>query len=166
MKKMKKQRGATIIELIISAGLFITLISLASVSFIQALRTQRIVTNLSASMNDVTFVMEQISREVRVGFSMNGGGGSVDFNNPDGDRIFYKFIGSGIGRCINICASNSAYKIITSPDVEIDNLEFILQGTETSDGESPRVTIIASIIAENQIRVNLQTTISSRILDT
>jgi len=166
MKKMKKQRGATIIELIISAGLFITLISLASVSFIQALRTQRIVTNLSASMNDVTFVMEQISREVRVGFSMNSSGGSMDFINSDGDRIFYKFIGSGIGRCMNSCASDGDYKLLTSPDVEIDNLEFILQGTSSGDGESPRVTIIASIISESQIRVNLQTTISSRILDT
>jgi len=166
MKNMKKQKGATIIELIISAGLFVILISLASTSFIQALRTQRIVTKLSASMNDVAFVTEKIAREVRVGFSISGGGGSMDFINPDGDRIHYKFIGSGIGRCVNACASDGTYKLLTSPDVEIDNLEFILQGTSSGDGEPPRVTIVTSIITENQIRINLQTTISSRILDT
>lgn len=166
MKNIRKQRGATMVELIISTGLFVILISIASTSFIQALRTQRIVTNLSASMNDIAFVMEQISREVRVGFSINGGGGSMDFINPDGDRIHYKFIGSGIGRCVNSCTSDGSYKLLTSPDVEIDSLEFILQGASSGDGEPPRVTIIASIIAENKIRINLQTTVSSRILDT
>lgn len=166
MKRMKKQKGATIIELIISGGLFVILISLASGSFIQALRTQRVVTNLSASMNDVAFVMEQISREIRVGFSIKGGGGSMDLINADGDRIFYKFMESGIGRCVNACTSDGDYKLMTSPDVEIDNLEFILRGNSLGDGEPPRVTIVTSIISENQIRVNLQTTISSRILDT
>lgn len=161
------QKGATIVELIISVGLFVVLISLASTSFVQALRTQRIVTSISASMNDVAFVTEQIAREVRVGFSISGSvtGDSIDFTNSDGDVIFYKFIGQGIGRCINSCGPDSDYKMLTSPDVEIDNVEFILQGT-SSDGEPPRVTIIVSVIAENQVRINLQTTISSRILDT
>jgi len=166
MKSIKMQKGATIVELIISGGLFIVLISIASVSFVQALRTQRVVTNISASMNDVAFVMEQIGREVRIGFSISGGGNTIIFTNSDGDAVYYKFIGSGIGRCINSCSSNSDYELLTSPDVEIDNLEFILQGVAAGDGEPPRITIIASVIGDNQTRINLQTTISSRILDT
>ena len=155
-----RRRGFTIVELLVSMGLFVVLVSLASGSFIQALRTQRIVTNLSISMNDASFVVEQIAREVRVSFNFNGGGSTFNFTNPEGNSVSYSLINEGIQRCEGGC------EIITSPDVKIDNLEFILRGNAPTDGKPPRVTILVSIVGEKEIRVHLQTTISSRILDT
>lgn len=156
-----RRRGFTMIELLVSTGLFVVLISIASGAFIQALRTQRIVTNLSISMNDASFVMEQISREVRVGFNFNGGGSAFNFTNPKGKSISYSLVGNGIKRC-----ESGGCKIITSPDVKIDNLSFILQGNKPGDLLPPRVTILMSVVSEKEIKVHLQTTISSRILDT
>lgn len=157
----RKRGGFTIVELLVSTGLFVILVSLASSSFIQALRTQRIVTNLSISMNDASFVIEQIAREVRVGFNFNGGGSTFNFTNPGGYSVSYSLSGTGIWRC-----EGGSCDIITSPDVKIDNLGFILQGNAPGDGEPPRVTILISIVGEKEIKVHLQTTISSRILDT
>jgi len=160
--KGKRQKGFTITELIISSGLFVVLISLASGAFIQSLRTQRIVTNLSASMNDVAFVTEQISREIRTGFGFTSGGDSLSFTNARGESVTYSADGSKIRRR----EGAGEWKNLTGDGVNIDNLEFILQGESSGDGEPPRITILMSVLGEKEIRVNLQTTVSSRILDT
>jgi len=167
--KIKKQKGSisskhnrdgfTIIELIISSALFVVLISLATGAFLQTLRTQKIVTDLSASMNDVSFVTEQISREVRTGFSFNSSGNVLNFRNAKGDAVSYSLVSKSIQRC-----ENGPCRTLTSSGVNIDRLTFILQGAGT-DGEPPRVTILMSVLGEQDIRINLQTTISSRILD-
>jgi len=170
--KSKSGAGFTIIELIISTALFVTLVSISSGAFVQTLRNQRIVTRLSESMSNTTFVIEQISREIRTGFSFNVSGGSnggdkLQFINSSGETISYKLIDSGIARCEgSSCASDNKYDALTSERVEIDNLKFIPQGVSSGDGEPPRITILISILGGNDIKVQLQTTISSRIIDT
>ena len=159
---MNKEGGFTLIELLIASGVFIILVSLASGAFIQTLRTQRVVTNLSASMNNVSFTMEQIAREVRTGFSFNTVGDSeLNFTNSSAESVSYEVVEGGIQRC-----ADGNCKILTAPDVNIDKMEFILQGASSGDNEPPRVTILFSVVGEKDIRVNMQTTISSRILDT
>lgn len=158
--------GFTLIELIIASSLFVVLISVASGAFINTLRTQRIIMNLSESMNNTSFTIEQIAREVRVGFQFEGGGDTLEFTNSSGDLVKYTLVSldsntKGIERSEN----GGVGETITSPDVNIDNLEFILQGEEAGDGEPPRITILISVKSEKDIKVNLQTTISSRVLD-
>ena len=152
--------GFTLVELLISSGIFVILISLASGAFINALRTQRIITSLSEDMNNVSFTIEQIAREVRVGFLFSGGGDTLRFTNSDAVNVSYSLSDGGIERCEeNDCS------IITAPDVEVESLEFILQGENQGDGEPPRVTILITVVGEKDIKVNMQTTISSRNLD-
>lgn len=156
--------GFTLLELMISSAIFIVLIAVASGTFISAIRTQRTITNLSEAMNNASFVIEQISREIRVGFQFTGGGNSLQFINSDGDAIEYRFIDNGIQRN----EASSGWETLTSEDVNIGNAEFILQGhnpSGMSDGEPTRVTIVVSVVGEKNIAVNLQTTISSRNLD-
>lgn len=157
--------------------MFIVLVGLASGVFIQTLRTQRIVTSLSVTMNDVAFVIETIAREIRTGSSFNNTSGEVDtlqFINDDGDEVSYKLITytnegqsvNGVGRCINDCSSDNDYEIMTSPEVGLDELKFILLGTQAGDNFPPRITVILGVTSEQEITTHLQTTISSRILDT
>jgi len=157
----KKQEGFTLIELMVSSAIFVVLISVASGTFISALRTQRIVTDLSESMNNVSFVIEQIAREIRVGFEFSGGGKRLQFTNSDGVLIEYRHLDKGIQRREN----SEGWETITSPDVEVGDLRFLLRGEESGDGEPPRVTITMSVVGEKGIEVNLQTTVSSRNLD-
>ena len=161
-----KTRGFTLMELMIATSLFVILIAIASGAFINTLRAQRIITNLSESMNNVALAIEQIAREIRVGFSFEGGGKILEFINSSGNGVTYELRqqqdsdNSGIWRCEN----GSDCEFITSPEVNIDRLEFILRGNG-SDREPPRVTILISVVGEKDIRVDLQTTISSRIID-
>jgi len=156
----KSGAGFTLIELLISSGIFVILISLASGAFINALRTQRIITNLSENMNNVSFAMEEIAREVRVGFLFSKSGDTLKFTNSSGADVSYGLVDGGIERC-----ENNECSRITAEDVKIDNLQFILQGEGQGDGEAPRVTMLITVVGEKDIRVNLETTISSRNID-
>lgn len=166
MRKLKENMGFTLVELMISSSVFVILIAVVSGTFINALRTQRIITNLSESMNNASFAIEEMSREIRVGFGFGVVGDSLSYLNSFGDEIVYRRDEHddtgvyGIERC-----ENSSCEFVTSPDVNIENLEFILQGTEEGDGLPPRVTILMTVLGEREIRVNLQTTISSRVLN-
>ena len=156
------KHGFTLIELMIASGLFVILISIASGAFINTLRTQRIITNFSESMNNVSFAIEQIAREVRVGFQFSGGGDTLQFINSSGVDVIYRLSADNeIERCENVINCEP----ITVQNVNVDRLEFILQGEEADDGEPPRITILISVKGEKSININLQTTISSRILD-
>ena len=166
----KENGGFTLVELMIASGLFIILISIATGAFINTLRTQRIITNLSESLNNTSFAIEQIAREVRVGFGFESGGDedTLQFFNSSGNEVIYSLKnngdGNGDGQGIERCESGEC-RMITAPEVNISNLKFILQGDSEGDGEPPRVTILISVMGEKGIKVNMQTTISSRILD-
>jgi len=101
-----------------------------------------------------------MAREIRVGFQFSDGGDTLRFVNSNGEDVIYRLLDKGIERC-----EDASCETITTPDVNVDNLEFILQGEENGDGEPPRITILISILGEKDISVNLQTTISSRVLD-
>src|SRR3972149_3143400 len=94
-----KTRGFTLMELMIAPSLFVILIAIASGAFINALRTQRIITDLSESMNNVSLAIEQIAREVRVGFGFSGSGDTLNFINSDGVEVTYRLDGNSIYRC-------------------------------------------------------------------
>lgn len=164
-----RNSGFTLIELVVSAGLFLILVGLAAGTFVNTLRAQRAVVGLTEDMNNAAFVIEQIAREVRVGFDFESAASdTLTFTNADGDDVSYGLIAvdgtTGIGRCVGTGCGN--YDPLTSPGVEIERLEFVLRGAERGDGFPPRVTILVTVRGEKDIRVNLQTTISSRILDT
>ena len=112
MMKLRKNNGFTLVELLIASGIFVILIGLASGAFINALRTQRIITNLSNNMNNVSFAIEEIAREIRVGFtfSVNANGDTLRFTNSSGDNVEYSLDSGSIKRCEN----NECAKITAS----------------------------------------------------
>jgi hypothetical protein len=70
----------------------------------------------------------------------------------------------------DLIAQPAVSREITSNDITVTRLEFLAQGGAASDGEQPRVTVAveaeAGVNPENLTKVQLQTTISARNLDT
>ena len=60
--------GFTIIELMVAMTVFLVVVGISSGIFTRTIRTQRIVTDMSASLNNVTLALEQIAREARTGY--------------------------------------------------------------------------------------------------
>lgn len=162
-RSINKESGFTLIEFVVSFSVFVILISLTTIVFTQTLRTQRVVSDLNIAMNNVAFITEQMAREIRTATEFgdtNGEFGSIQFTNAKGEQVSYKKIGDSIGRCVEGCS------VITSPEAKIKNLTFILRLDDgRGDKTAPRITIITSVAGPKGIDVNLQTTISARVIE-
>ena len=166
-RSINKERGFTLIELVVSFTIFIALISFTTLTFTQTLRTGRVISDLNASMNSIAFVTEQMMREIRTGtdFKNFAGEETIQFTNANNEQVSYKKINGGIGRCVGNCNTDLVYKALTSPDVKIDKLKFILRGTRRGDGSAPRITIVTAVAGPKGINIPLQTTISARVIE-
>lgn len=62
------KKGFTLVELLITVGLFATIVTIAVGGFTNALRTQRQVASLISAQSNVSLALEQMSRQVRTGY--------------------------------------------------------------------------------------------------
>jgi len=68
MKKIfNSQKGFTLIESLVSVGIFSVVVSIAAGGFVQALQTQRQLEGLISANSNAGLVIEQMAREIRTG---------------------------------------------------------------------------------------------------
>jgi type II secretory pathway pseudopilin PulG len=169
---LKNNKGFTMVELLVAIASFIIIVSIAVGGFSGALRSQRqSIALLNANYNS-SLVLEQMAREIRTGtnFCINQSiacsESQLVFTNTYGQNVVYRLNNFGIEKSID---SGTSFKKITADDVVVDYLKFILNGQTFGDGKQTRITILMGIKSkESSISssvVNLQTTVSPRVLD-
>ena len=62
------KKGFTLVELLITVGLFVIIITIAVGGFTNAIRTERQVSSLISAQSNISLVLEQMSREIRTGY--------------------------------------------------------------------------------------------------
>lgn len=183
-------RGFTIVELLVSIGLFSVIVSVAMGGFVRALRTQRQIVALITANSNVSLVVEQMSREMRTGFNFGPAPSScplpadpesIGFSNPEsisftnsaGRAVVYSLVqvtdANGtygtISRQVNANGALGSNPI-TAENVNIRNLKFYLS---CEANYPPRITMLvglsprsnqAASVSDNI--TNIQTTISAR----
>ena len=169
------RRGFTLIELVVAIGLFSVIVAIAIGGFVGALRTERQVTGLLAANSNVSLAIEQMAREIRTGYDLCVNGNFCDssnlsFRNARGESVTYclqdqsLFRGMGGGGC-----AGSGGSAITAANVAVTYLNFSVSGNENNDGYPPLVTVAIGVGAKTAgvsgSIVNLQTTVTARVLD-
>jgi len=169
MRSHVAQQGFTMIELLVSMVLFVTIVSIVSGIFITSIRTEKQIVALIAA-NDNTFqALEQMSRAIRVGRSFNIPSlTELDFLNPQGERVHYRYNGSAIEQTIGDASLD--WKKFTADNVNIGRFEIRSRGEGSNDGEPTRITLILSVGAKGapnveNIFTHIQTTTTVRNLD-
>lgn len=176
MRNLNSNKGFTLMELLVAMTVFLIIVGLSSGIFLQTLRSQRTIVQISESLNNVTLALEQIAREVRTGFDITPDDGSTPrselrFVNGQGFRVTYALIDGededgvkdALGRCEGAgCLDEDSFDPITSPEIDISRLNFYVYNPATSP---PRVTTVVAVSDNEGTTINLQTTVSSRILD-
>jgi prepilin-type N-terminal cleavage/methylation domain-containing protein len=159
MKRVQKNqtRGFTIIELLVAMTVFLIVVAITSGIFIRTIRTQRIITDMSASLNNVTLALEQIAREARTGYMFSSpADDTLRFTNAQGRIVEYSLDEEQIQRSID----SGSPSPITSAGTTIDRLRF-----EIKEGADPAfITITVRASSEGNINVDLQTSVSSRVI--
>jgi prepilin-type N-terminal cleavage/methylation domain-containing protein len=62
------KKGFTLVELLITVGLFVIIITIAVGGFTNAIRTQRQVSSLISAESNVSLSLEQMARQIRTGY--------------------------------------------------------------------------------------------------
>jgi prepilin-type N-terminal cleavage/methylation domain-containing protein len=182
-----RQKGFTVIELLVGMTVFVVVLSISVGTFIRGLRLQRNTVSLITVNDNLSLVLEQIAREARTGseFDISSpgalcptvvgalnvcSGSAFEFSSAAAGRVGYRLQGDAIERGTGISgAPVTNFVPITSDNVTIANLlvrlEYVFSGGLQ---QAPRVTI--SLVGNSSdsdpflsnVKVRLQATVSSR----
>lgn len=167
MNNLKSNIGFTLIELLIAVTLFLVVITIASSTFIESLKSQRAAVELMAVNDNVSTTLELMTREIRTGTLFTVQPESLEFTNADGKKVEYSF--NHIDGTIEKSIDGGASEALTATNVLVRRLNFLGDGLEQGDGKQSRITISIEIGGKSKnlqdITTKLQTTISPRTID-
>lgn len=162
------KKGFTLVETLVSILLFATIAVIVGSVFVSALDLQRRANNLQQTEENASYVLEFMTKEIRVAQSIISTDGcmtaplsELKIINQYGETVTYSWDGTNILRRVAFTLP------INSATVKFTRLSFCIAGATVGDQKQPRVTISASIQSVNtkqQITVDTQTTISLRQL--
>ena len=142
----KTVRGFTLVEMIISVGLFAVVMTLASGAYLIMIGVNRQAQNIATGINNLSFALETMTRTIRTGTSYGcpaqgndcSGGTSFSVINQNGILVTYTESGGAI-------MQDSL--ALTDSSVTVSSLRFYASGTadrSSGDDRQPRVTIIVT----------------------
>jgi len=183
--KHRSHKAFTLVELMISVGVFLVVMTISLGSIISILDAGRKARSLKAVMTNLNFAVEVISREVKFGRnyycgtdvanphvltqSCPSGGTSITFTTSDGIDTIYRISpgGSQIQKSID---HGVTYLGVTSPDITVQDLKFYVFNTAPPPNQSqPRTLLVVRGFAGSRMTVQsrffLQTVMSQRALN-
>ncbi|MDB4992019.1 MAG: putative Type pilus pilin [Parcubacteria group bacterium] len=141
-----QNRGFTLVELIVSIGLFTIVVTIAMSAYLSLISLDRKARATNDLVSNLSFVMESMSRNIRTGTSYAcggygsgpncwGGGGSSAFYFVDETPqsvTYRRTVSNGIGG-VGICTgttvcNDSTATPLTDPRINITNLTFYTDG--------------------------------------
>lgn len=186
----KKERGFTLIEMMVSVSIFAIVLIVAMGAILTIVDANRKSRTLTSVMNNISFSFDSITRTIKSGtdpITFDGGKSisvcsiNLNSNNPDNFervKVVYKhnFDDKSIERCVTASGCSGACSVfspITAPEVDVNNLNFeIIAGGQivnsVEPGEHPRVLITIDGEANlNKIKseFSMQTTVDQRRLN-
>ena len=164
-----KNKGFTLIEIIVAIGIFTAVITMALATFLNISDIQRKAGALRAINDNLNFALEIMSREIRTGKNYclsSCGVSSFNLINSQNDSVVYRLNSNFIERSSD---NGSTFLRLTSPEIKIDDLIFIVKGETAGDQKQPMVTVILNSSSVDkkagELKLNIQTTVSQRKLD-
>ncbi|MCW9054436.1 MAG: type II secretion system GspH family protein [Candidatus Pacebacteria bacterium] len=190
MKEIRKQRGFTLIEIMVAVALFAVVMTISIGALLSLVEANRKAQALNSIKDNLNFALENMSRNMRAGTTYHcstntlvpsdldspedcaSGGVLVAFEKFDGDpadpgdQVVYRFVANRIEKSVD---GGSTFIPITASEVVIEDMKFYVVGTTQGDTKQPRIVMTiqgsAGVSARTVTNFNLQSTISQRVLD-
>lgn len=156
-------KGFTLIELLVALAAFLILVTLVSSSAISIIKAQRKVYASQIVSGEVSYVLESMSKEIRMSAIDSVAGTTVlTITNSSGDTVDYQFINNKLQRRVN----GGIWQDLTQVGINFSG-GFYLEKYSGSPGNRAKVTIMMKAESQADVQgdqpvLDLQTTISSR----
>ncbi len=182
MLNCKKNSGFTLVEMLVVIGiLLIVLVALVAI-FVSALQIQRYVLSAYQLLDQSSYVMEYMSRSLRMAkkdltgscidlnnsYGYYSGTSGIKLKNEAGDCIGF-FLEAGQLKQYKKSGGNETTSALTSSSMEVTAFNVALVPNSGPPAQlQPKATIYLEIKAKGsgpQPKIKLQTTVSARDLD-
>lgn len=169
-KKNNKQKGYSLIELLISIGLFSVVVSIMASMFMTSLRGQQKAFTAQNVSDNIRYALEIMSKEIRMGTNFNLiSATDLQFTsnmpNRNGTTVEFSLVGGKILFDDDIASGPTATPI-TSSNINVSALYFVSFPSGTTQ---PRIFISAQasstgVASDAQSTINIETVASPRAL--
>lgn len=177
-KKYNNEKGISLVELVVSVSVFSLIMITASAIFINAIKAQKIILAKQSVAENMRYTMEFMVKELRMtqanntlnltfektsGTQLNlanSPSSTIRFINYNTDIINYSLVGNKVMR-----NNGSGDQPVSSDEVKITGLSFILNNWNLTAGPAPLVTIVikAESLNGSSGTMELQTSVAPRI---
>ncbi|MBU2104033.1 type II secretion system GspH family protein [Patescibacteria group bacterium] len=152
MSTNKTQRGYTLLEMIVSLGIFSLVMVVVTGAYLTLISLDRQARGNNQLVSSLSFAVESMARNMRTGtgYMCNGssvvpncdGGTSITFVDSQGQTItYFKRSDGTIGQCTGACSESRAVSL-TDPLITIQSLTFYVRGVGTADIVQPQVIFV------------------------
>lgn len=179
MKSFNTPRGFTLIEMIVSVGLFSVVMLVVTAAYLAIISLDKESRSTNELVVNLSFALESIARNVRTGtnYSCAGGGNGtceqLSFVNTEGQTITYmrktSDSTSAIAQCTGGACTNETSVGLTDPKIVIESLTFYVWGVGAGDQTQPQVLMSVrgtmQVSASRTVDFTIQTSATQRLLE-
>lgn len=172
IERFKKQRGFTLIELIVSVGLFSVVLTVTLSSILSIADANKKARSLMSVTNNLNFALDSVTRSFKSG---TASGNPIDnkgcLNTQETDYTKTDFSTKDVTYClVEINGIGTIEKndiALTSPDIDIDFLEFKVDSFNKGTQPILNIMVEGTVKISERVRSNfaLQTSVSQRLLN-
>jgi prepilin-type N-terminal cleavage/methylation domain-containing protein len=178
----RRTRGFTLIELIVSVGLFSIVMTIVASSYLSLLSRDRQARATNDVANNLNFVLDTMARSIRTGTNyycgVSGGPNcaatpqsTFSFLDDQGNTVTYSLSAGGqILECYN-SGTGCVATPITDSRIVVDTLNFYARGIDTGNGDQtqPEVTLVMhgkiSADTTHTVFFTIQTSATQRLIN-
>ncbi|MFH1180982.1 MAG: type II secretion system protein [bacterium] len=163
MQMASMKNGFTLIELMVAVTLFAFATVITSGVSVTAISSQKKALAQQEVLDQVSFLMEYMSRSVRMaqkdlsGENYAFSGQCLNFLNYKNQDQQFCLDGTRL--------KNENNEYLTSDNLKISSFNVVLSGQSQADDLQPRITFSLEVEGQNQVKMIIQTTVSQRNLD-
>ncbi|MDD4607142.1 MAG: prepilin-type N-terminal cleavage/methylation domain-containing protein [Patescibacteria group bacterium] len=187
-KEIKNQQGFTLVEMVVSAGLLVMLVMAVSGIYIQSMKTNKSLKEISLLQQEVQYIMESFTKKIRMseinydyyGGSVSGSVQELALIDEENKCLVYRLKDKTLQVAFgdeSSCPEDpedpeepSVFTNLSSENLNIEALDFYIQPVNKSlmimDFFQPRVTISMRVqIKNNEPEILVQETIPQRFTE-